>query len=67
MNKNIAALIELATWPVYSTNPYNGAPEFEGYQIDNELLATLVAKECANIAKATNYMAGKAIEDYYGV
>ncbi len=67
MNKNIAALIEIATRPIYSNNQYNGAPELDGYAVDHELLAKLVARECANIAKLSNYLSGKAIEDYYGV
>jgi hypothetical protein len=45
MNKRIEALKKLATQEVWSENQYNGAPEFDGYELDAEKFAQLIAQE----------------------
>ena len=50
MNDRIKELAEQAQKEVWGNNPYNGSPEFEGYELDTEKFAELIVKECANIA-----------------
>ena len=45
MNKRIEALKALATKEVWSENQYNGAPEFNGYELDPVKFAQLIAQE----------------------
>jgi hypothetical protein len=42
MNKRIQELIGLAQKEVWGNNPYNGSPEFEGYELDAEKFAELI-------------------------
>jgi hypothetical protein len=45
MNERIEALKALATKEVWSENQYNGAPEFNGYELDVDMFAQLIAQE----------------------
>ncbi len=47
MNANVERLLKQATKEVWGNNDYNGAPEFEGYEVDQELFADLLIKACA--------------------
>ena len=49
MNERIKELISDASDEVWGNNPYNGSPEFEGYELNPEKFAELIVKECANI------------------
>ena len=46
MNERIEALKKLATKEVWGNNPYNGSPEFDGYELDADMFAELVVAEC---------------------
>ena len=46
MNERIKELAEQATKEVWGTNPFNGSPEFEGYELDQEKFAELIIAEC---------------------
>ena len=48
MNERIEALKKLATKEVWGNNPYNGSPEFDGYELDADMFAELIVQECAN-------------------
>ncbi len=48
MNKRIKKLIGQAQKEVWGNNPYNGSPEFEGYELDAEKFAELIIRECAD-------------------
>ena len=45
MNGRIEALKALATKEVWSENQYNGAPEHDGYELDVDMFAQLIAQE----------------------
>ncbi len=47
MNGNLKKLLKMATKEVWGNNEYNGAPEFEGHEVDQVLFAELVIKACA--------------------
>ena len=49
MNERIKQLAEQANKEVWGNNPYNGAPEFEGYLLDQEKFAELIVMECVGI------------------
>lgn len=79
MNKRIEELIKQATKEVWGNNQYNGAPEFEGTELDAEKFAQLIVKECASIARnadledveggdsAVLRAASEQIESHFGV
>jgi hypothetical protein len=46
MNERIKELAEQAQKEVWGNNPYNGSPEFEGYELDAEKFAELIVAEC---------------------
>ena len=46
MNKRLTELISQAQKEVWGNNPYNGSPEFEGYELDAEKFAELIVREC---------------------
>lgn len=50
MTNIIKALIEESRKEVWDNDPYNGAPTFEGYKLDGELLVELVVQECMDVA-----------------
>jgi hypothetical protein len=49
MNERIKELAKLATKEIWGTNLYNGAPSFDGYELDQEKFAELIVKECAKL------------------
>ncbi len=51
MNKRIEELLTQSSKEVWSNNPFNGSPEFEGYEVDQEKFAELLINECANLTK----------------
>ncbi len=51
MNKRIEELLAQSSKEVWSNNPFNGSPEFEGYEVDQEKFAELLINECANLTK----------------
>ena len=46
MNKRIKELADQCQKEVWGNSPYNGAPEFDGYELDVERFAELIVKEC---------------------
>ena len=46
MNERINELISQAQKEVWGNSPYNGSPEFEGYELDAEKFAELIIQEC---------------------
>ena len=46
MNERIKELIGQAQKEVWGNCPYNGSPEFEGYELDAEKFAQLIVREC---------------------
>ena len=46
MNERIKEFISKAQKEIWGNNPYNGSPEFEGYELDAEKFARLILKEC---------------------
>ena len=51
MNERIEALKKLATKEVWGNNPHNGSPEFDGYELDADMFAELIVRECINIVE----------------
>ena len=51
MNERIEALKKLATKEVWGNNPHNGSPEFDGYELDADMFAELIVRECAEQIK----------------
>lgn len=51
MNKRLEQLLKEATKEEWGINQYNGAPELEGYVVDQEKFAELIVKECFNEIK----------------
>lgn len=47
MNERISILQKQATKEVWGNCSWNGAPEFEGYELDVDLFAKLLIAECA--------------------
>lgn len=50
MNKRLVELSIAARKEVWGNNQFNGAPEFEGYELDEKEFARLIILECANVA-----------------
>ncbi len=46
MNKRIEELLTQSRKEVWSNNPFNGSPEFDGYEVDQEKFANLIVQEC---------------------
>ena len=69
MNERIEALKKLATKEVWSENQYNGAPEFDRYELDTDMFAELIVKECSNFLKDTldDHFAAEQLEEHFGV
>ena len=72
MNERILELIGPAQKEVWGNNPYNGSPEFEGYELDVEKFAELIVKECAyvadkNQAEDMNWPIGNILKEHFGV
>jgi len=49
MNERIEELIKQASKENWCTNPYNGSPEFDGYELDPKKFAELIVQECADL------------------
>ena len=54
MNVLIQELVSQSSNEVWGTNPFNGSPEFEGYEINPENLVKLVVYECIKIINDYN-------------
>ena len=54
MNDNINSLISKSQIEVWGSNPHNGEPEFEGYELDSTKFAELIIKECGILADEYN-------------
>ena len=67
MNKRIEALKKLATKEVWSENQHNGAPEFDGYELDADMFAELIIRECADIALREEHDPYECIKKHFGV
>ena len=63
MNELIKEFMSKAQKEIWGNNPYNGSPEFEGYELDAEKFAELIVKECASLA----YDGPGGILEYFGV
>ena len=50
MNGRIEALKKLATKEVWGNNPHNGSPEFDGYELDADMFAESIIRECIDTA-----------------
>lgn len=64
MNERIRLLAEQATREVWGNNPHNGAPEFEGYELDQTRFAELIVRECMNQCFTED---GERIRKHFGV
>ena len=49
MNNRIEELKAQAQKEVWGTNPFNGAPELDGYELDDDKFAELIILECIKI------------------
>ena len=69
MNERIEALKKLATKEVWGNNPYNGSPEFDGYELDADMFAELIVRECADTAflEANSRKVQRAVLQHFGV
>ena len=68
MNERIEALKKLATKEVWSENQYNGAPEFDRYELDTDMFAELIVHECLSYAKDGDLDFMKfMIKEHFGV
>jgi hypothetical protein len=67
MNERIEALKKLATKEVWSENQHNGAPEFDGYELDADMFAELIIRECADIALREEHDPYECIKKHFGV
>jgi len=62
MNERIKELIGQAQCvEVWGNNPYNGSPEFEGYELDAEKFALLLMREIAMVQ--ITHQAGMDLEN----
>ena len=66
MNKRIEELAEQAQKEVWGNNPYNGSPEFEGYELDTEKFAELIVRECAAYFRDAEGTA-HGLEEHFGI
>jgi hypothetical protein len=64
MNERVQELRAQAWKEVWGNNPYNGSPEFEGYELDAEKFAELIVRECAQF---TDSDIRKFILKHFGV
>jgi hypothetical protein len=55
MNERIKELISQAQKEVWGNSPYNGSPEFEGYELDAEKFAKLIVRECIETLRLVPY------------
>jgi hypothetical protein len=55
MNTRIQELKSQCEVEIWGENPYNGSPEFMGYELDAEKFAELIIKECIMMCKVEWY------------
>ena len=70
MNERIEALEKLATKEVWCNNPYNGSPEFAGYELDANMFAELIIKECIGVMVKNDYHGewlGEKVKEHFEV
>ena len=70
MNERIQELIGQAQKEVWGNSPYNGSPEFEGYELDAEKFAELIVKECISELRDAFDMTieeGNHLKEHFGV
>jgi hypothetical protein len=74
MNERIKELIGQVQKEVWGNNPYNGSPEFEGYELDAEKFAELIIRECADLfeveygqSKVSGNEVARVLKDHFGV
>jgi hypothetical protein len=72
MNEKIKELIVQAQKEVWGNCPYNGSPEFEGYELDAEKFAEMIVKETmqvvANQLPSNQYLdVAHAVIEHFGV
>ena len=68
MNERIEALKKLATKEVWSENQYNGAPEFDRYELDTDMFAELIVRECLSYMEEGDIDFAKfMIKEHFGV
>ncbi len=63
MNERIQELKIQASKEVWGTNPYTGAPEIDGLELDAEKFAELIVRECATLA----YDGPNGILEHFGL
>lgn len=61
MNERIEALKRLATKEVSSENQYNGSPD-DGYELDADMFAQLIVRECMDCSTWVGKMNNNLIE-----
>ena len=76
MNERIRQLAKQATKEVWGNDPFNGAPTFEGHELDEEKFAELIVRECAdaiikdgrlNDVRSAAYGCVRTIKEHFGV
>lgn len=72
MNERIRELAEQSQKEVWGNDPYNGSPDFIGYELDAEKFAQLIVKKCAEIADSgvditESHLIGNDILEHFGV
>ena len=70
MNERIKEFISKAQKEIWGNNPYNGSPEFEGYELDAEKFAELLVKECMKVANDHDLgldIVSTHIKEHFGV
>ena len=55
MHERIKELLSQAQKEIWGNNPYNGSPEFEGYELDPEKFAELLIKQCGQLVDNEEY------------
>jgi hypothetical protein len=60
MNEKIKELIVQAQKEVWGNSPFNGSPEFEGYELDAEKFAELIVKECIGVVEGGSFLHDQA-------
>ena len=79
MNERIRQLAKQATKEVWGNDPFNGAPTFEGHELDEEKFAELIVAEACLVLEAGKsgvnqvpaevalHMMQKNLKAYFGV
>jgi len=71
MNERIRELKEQATKEIWGNDSFNGAPSFEGYELDEEKFAELIVRKCAKVANENVGLftpgCGNSVLEHFGV